>query len=240
MSQFMYGKNVVRQILQDGEQKVIQVWTAGRVSEIEAMAERHHVRVRHTDKAYLTKLTGTDRHQNTAVEVEDYRTYSAEELIKSIPGDKNGLFVMLDELEDPHNLGAILRSADAAGADGVIFKKTHNAGLTPAVAKVSAGAVDTVKCAAVTNLSRTCEMLKNNGWWIVGTDMKGQDYRSLDYKMNTVLVIGNEGKGISRLVKEQCDYIVTLPMRGKVQSLNASVSAGILLYEVMNQRFPLK
>ena len=153
--------------------------------------------------------------------------------------DGRGMLIMLDELEDPHNLGAILRTADAVGADGVIFKKNNAVGLTPAAAKVSAGAIDTVKCACVTNLSRTCEDLKKKGWWIVGADMDGQDYRALHYDVNTVLVIGNEGKGISRLLSKQCDYIVSLPMVGKITSLNASVSAGILMYEIFSKRHPL-
>ena len=146
---------------------------------------------------------------------------------------------MLDELEDPHNLGAILRTADAIGATGVIFKKTNAVGLTATVAKVSAGAIDTVKCASVTNLSRTLEDLQKKGWWAVGTDMDGQDYRSVKYDFNTVLIIGNEGKGISRLLREKCDFVVSLPMRGKIESLNAAVSAGVLMYSIYNMRFPL-
>ena len=124
-------------------------------------------------------------------------------------------------------------------ADGVIFKKTHNAGLTPSVAKVSAGAADTVKCAAVTNLTRTAQDLKKRGYWIIGADMDGVDYRSLKYDFNAVLVIGNEGKGISRLLQKECDYVVSLPMEGKISSLNASVSAGILMYQIWSSRNPL-
>jgi 23S rRNA (guanosine2251-2'-O)-methyltransferase len=235
----MYGKNVVRQIMNDGKTKVIQIWIAGNDREMEAAAQRHHLRVRKTDRKYLTKITGTDRHQGVAAEIEDYQTYTLEEVMAEKKPGEHGLIILLDELEDPHNLGAVLRSADAVGATGVVFKKTHNVGLTPTVAKVSAGAIDTVKCAAVTNLSRACETLKKNGWWIVGTDMDAADYRSLDYDMDTVLIIGNEGKGISRLLREQCDYMVSLPMRGKIQSLNASVSAGILMYEILSKRFPL-
>jgi len=111
--------------------------------------------------------------------------------------------------------------------------------LTPTVAKVSAGAIDTVKCAAVTNLSRAIETLQKNGWWVVGTDMNGQDYRQLNYDFNCVLVIGNEGKGISRLIREKCDYVVKIPMVGKIESLNASVSAGVLMYGIFNARNPL-
>ena len=163
-----------------------------------------------------------------------------EEIVNSVPEDRYGLIIMLDELEDPHNLGAVLRTADAVGADGVIFKKTHAVGLTPTVAKVSAGAIDTVRCAAVTNLSRTLEDLKKKGYWAVAADMDGQDYRTINYDFNTVLIIGNEGKGISRLLSEKCDFTVSLPMTGKITSLNASVSAGILMYSIFDKRFPVK
>ena len=239
MSQIVYGKNVVKQILMDDASKCQMLWLAGNDREMEAMAQRYHVRVRTTDRKYLTKVTGTDRHQGVAAEIDDYKTYSLEELMHNVPEGEHGLIILLDELEDPHNLGAILRTADAVGATGVVFKKTHAVGLTPTVAKVSVGAIDTVKCAEVTNLSRAVEELKKNNWWVVGTDMDGQDYRSLEYDMNTVLIIGNEGKGISRLLRESCDYVVSLPMRGKIESLNASVSAGILMYQIYSKRFPL-
>lgn len=238
MSQYFYGKNVVRQLLED-RAEVRMVWLAVNDRELENLCERNHVRIRHTDKKYMTKLTGTDRHQGICAEMPDYKTYSLEELMAGVPAGKKGLFILLDQLEDPHNLGAVLRTADAVGADGVIFKKTHAVGLTPTVAKVSAGAIDTVKCCAVTNLNRTLETLQKTGWWVVGTDMNGQDYRSLDYDFNTVLVIGNEGNGISRLVREKCDYVVSLPMVGKIESLNASVSAGILMYEIFSSRNPM-
>jgi 23S rRNA (guanosine2251-2'-O)-methyltransferase len=238
MAQFVYGKNVIKQILTDTNRAKV-IWLAVNDPEIEKLANKAHVPVKHTDRKNLTKMTGSDRHQGVAAETEPYKTYSVEELTASVREGEKGLLIMLDELEDPHNLGAILRTADAAGATGVIFKKTHAVGLTPAVAKVSAGAIDTVKCAAVTNLGRTLEDLKKAGWWAVGTDMDGQDYRSLDYDFHTVLIIGNEGKGISRLLREKCDYVISLPMRGRIQSLNASVSAGILMYSVFNKRFPL-
>lgn len=234
---FIYGKNPVRQLFLE-HKEIKELWIAGKEVEMEALAARHHVRVHKTDKKYLSKITGSDRHQNVAAEVNDYKTYSLEEIMQENQGNR-GLLILLDELEDPHNLGAILRSADAIGATGVIFKKTHAVGLTPTVAKVSAGAIDTVKCAAVTNLSRAIETLQKNGWWIVGTDMHGEDYRKLKYDFNCVLVIGNEGKGISRLIKEKCDYVVKIPMVGKIESLNASVSAGVLLYGIYNARNPL-
>ncbi|MCR5229604.1 MAG: 23S rRNA (guanosine(2251)-2'-O)-methyltransferase RlmB [Solobacterium sp.] len=237
MTQLMYGKQVVKQILaQQGKAK--KLYLAVNDPEIEKLAEKAHVAIQRTDRKTLTKMTGSENHQGAAVETDPYKLYSVDEIVKQ-KKNQYGLIIMLDELEDPHNLGAVLRTADAVQADGVIFKKTHNAGLTPTVAKVSAGAIDTVRCAAVTNLTRTAQQLKKDGYWIIGADMDGQDYRSLKYDFNAVLIIGNEGKGISRLLRQECDYVVSLPMKGRISSLNASVSAGILMYEISSQRFPL-
>ncbi len=234
---YIYGKNPVRQLFLEHKQ-VKELLLSVQDKELESFAQRNHVKVRKTDKKNLSKLTGTERHQGVCALVNDYQTYTLEELMQNKSGQP-GLLILLDELEDPHNLGAILRSADAVGATGVIFKKTHAVGLTPTVAKVSAGAIDTVKCAAVTNLSRAIETLQKNGWWVVGTDMNGQDYRQLKYDFDCVLVIGNEGKGISRLIKEKCDYVVKIPMVGKIESLNASVSAGVLMYGIYSARNPM-
>lgn len=238
MAQYFYGKNVVRQMLED-HSRVNVVWLAVEDRQIESLCAANRVKVRKTDKKTMTRMTGTDRHQGVAAEIPDYRTYTLEELMASVPEGRHGLFILLDQLEDPHNLGAILRTADAVGADGVIFRRTHAVGLTPTVAKVSAGAIDTVKCCAVTNLSRALETLQKNGWWAVGTDMNGEDYRTLNYDFNTVLIIGNEGEGISRLIREKCDYVISLPMVGKIESLNASVSAGILMYQIFASRNPV-
>ena len=237
MTQILYGRQVVRQVLKENR-KVRKLYLQSPMPELEALAKKAGVPVVLADRKKLNRITESEHHQGAAVEIEPYETVSLDELIRGKKGTY-GFLIMLDELEDPHNLGAILRTADAAGATGVIFKKTHSVGLTPTVAKVSAGAIDTVKCAAVTNLARTLEDLKKAGWWAVGTDMDGQDYRTLDYDFHTVLVIGNEGKGISRLVRENCDHIVSLPMRGTISSLTASVSAGILMYAIQEKRFPL-
>ncbi len=237
MSQLIYGKQIVRQILSENK-KVYKLYLTGKDPEIESLAKKKNIPVTFTDRKNLTKICGSEHHNGICAEVDSYRTYSVEEIVRE-KKNEHGFIIMLDELEDPHNLGAILRTADAVQADGVIFKKTHNAGLTPTVAKVSAGAIETVKCAAVTNLTRTVQDLKKQGYWIVGADMDGQDYRSLKYDFNVVLIIGNEGKGISRLLSKECDYVVSLPMKGDISSLNASVSAGILMYEINSQRFPL-
>jgi 23S rRNA (guanosine2251-2'-O)-methyltransferase len=234
----MYGKNVVKQLLNDAG-RIRKILLVSEDREVTKAAAKAGVRVEKTDRKTLTRLTGTDRHQGIAAEIEPYPLYTVDEIASSVKEGEYGLIILLDELEDPHNLGAVLRTADAVGAAGVIFKKTNAVGLTPAVAKVSAGAVDTVKCAAVTNLARTLESLQKKGWWAVGADMGGQDYRTLKYDFNTVLIIGNEGRGISRLLEEKCDYIVSLPMKGKISSLNASVSAGILMYHIHSMHFPL-
>lgn len=238
MTQWVYGKNTVKQLLNEPG-KIKQIAMAGRDEEILRLAHKANIPIKMHERKELTRLIGNDRHQSIAALIEPYKTYSVDEIVSAIPSHENGLLVMLDELEDPHNLGAILRTADAVGAHGVIFKKNNAVGLTPTVAKVSVGAIDTVKCASVTNLSRTLEDLKKKGWWVVGADMDGMDYRSLKYDFNVVLVIGNEGKGISRLVASKCDYIVSLPMRGQISSLNASVSAGVLMYEILSKRNPL-
>ena len=226
MAQFVYGKNVVKQMLMDNS-KIKQIYMSVDDRDVEQLARKQRVQLKRVDKKTLTQMTKTDRHQGVVAEVDPYRLYSVDEIVQNVSEDGKGLIIMLDELEDPHNLGAILRTADAIGATGVIFKKTNAVGLTPTVAKVSAGAIDTVKCASVTNLSRTLEDLQKKGWWAVGTDMDGQDYRSVKYDFNTVLIIG------------KCDFVVSLPMRGKIESLNAAVSAGILMYSIYNMRFPL-
>lgn len=238
MTQILYGRQVVRQVLKENR-KVRKLYLQSPMPELEALAKKAGVPVVLADRKKLNRITESEHHQGVAVEIEPYETVSLDELIRGKKGTY-GFLIMLDELEDPHNLGAVLRTADAVNADGVIIKKTHSAGLTPTVAKVSAGAIDTVKVAAVTNLTNACRELKKQGYWIVGADMDGVDYRTLNYDFHTVLVIGNEGKGISRLVRENCDYIVSLPMRGTISSLNASVSAGILMYGIDAKRNPIQ
>lgn len=238
MTQIVFGKQMARQVLRENK-SVKKLYLQNANPELEDLARRAGIPVIQVDRRRMTKLTGSENHQGVAVEIEPYKTVPLQELIDHKKGSY-GFLIMLDEIEDPHNLGAVLRTADAVNVDGVIFKKTHNASLTSTVAKVSAGAIDTVKCCAVTNLTRTAQELKKQGYWIVGADMDGVDYRSLNYDFNTVLIIGNEGKGISRLLQEQCDYVVSLPMRGTIQSLNASVSAGILMYGIDSARNPIK
>ena len=239
------GRNAVIEAFRSGKcvdkVYVLDQCQDGPILTIKREAKKAGSLIKYVDKQLLDNMSETGKHQGVIAVTAAY-DYAEVSDILDIAEERNEdpFIVLLDNIEDPHNLGAVLRTADAAGADGVIFKKTHNASLTPTVAKVSAGAIDTVKCAAVTNLTRTAQELKKHGYWIVGADMDGVDYRTLNYDFNTVLIIGNEGKGISRLLSEQCDYIVSLPMRGTIQSLNASVSAGILMYGIDAARHPVK
>src|SRR5690606_19397712 len=169
----------------------------------------------------------------------DYATI--EEIVENARRKEQLPFIIiLDEIEDPHNLGAILRTADATGVHGVIIPKRRAVGLTETVAKASAGAIEHVPVARVTNIAKAIDELKDNNIWVVGTDERGsKDYRTLDGETAIALVIGNEGKGISRLVKDKCDWTIHLPMKGSIPSLNASVAAGILMYEIYRNRHPL-
>mgnify|MGYP002519768992 CR=1 FL=1 len=222
------------------EKIIVGKGAEGSIKKIIGMAKDKKIPINYSEKSALDRMADGRPHQGVAAHVSAYTYCDVEDILaRAEERGEDPFIIILDGLEDPHNLGAVLRTADAVSADGVIIKKTHSAGLTPTVAKVSAGAIDTVKVAAVTNLTRTVQDLKKQGYWIVGADMDGQDYRSLKYDFNAVLIIGNEGKGISRLLRQECDYVVSLPMKGRISSLNASVSAGILMYEISSQRFPL-
>jgi len=177
-------------------------------------------------------------HQGVVALVAPYEYMPLQELLERATSKKEpALIVVLDGLEDPHNLGAILRTADAAGVDGIVIRKDRAVGLTQTVAKLSTGAIEHIPVASVTNLTTAIHAMKDAGLWVVGTDAtEASDYRTLDGKLPLALVIGSEGKGMSRLVKENCDFRVFLPMRGHVTSLNASVAAALLIYEVYNQR----
>lgn len=240
MTQYVYGKNVIKQLLQDNK-KIYEILIAdgSRDTAMEKMIKEKKINCKIVSRKKMdTLLQGN--HQGIAAKIDDYKTYELEELLESIPKGKMPLLVMLDGLEDPHNLGAILRTCDCVGVDGVIIGKHRNVRLTPTVAKVSTGAIDTVKVSMVTNLAQSIKYLKKQGFWVVGADLdRSKDYREGQYDVPLVLVIGSEGFGISSLVKKNCDYCVRLPMEGSVTSLNASVACGVLLYQIYNGRHSL-
>ena len=241
MAQYIYGKNVVMQRFK--ERKPIEriYLLQGAVDlQLQKLAKDCHIPIEILSRNKLDSLAKGGKHQGVICQIEDYQTVSVEKILEQIPAEKLPLLVMLDQLEDPHNLGAILRTCDAIKVDGVIIKKNNAVGLNATVAKVSTGAIETVPVAEVVNLSQTLSMLKTKGYWVYGADASNAvDYRSCSYDTPFVLVVGSEGKGISRLVKEHCDQMISLPMLGNVTSLNASVACGILLYQIHQKRFPL-
>ncbi|WP_100012628.1 23S rRNA (guanosine(2251)-2'-O)-methyltransferase RlmB [Lentibacillus sediminis] len=180
-------------------------------------------------------------HQGVIAYVAAYEYASLDDLFqRAEEKGEEPFFILLDELEDPHNLGSILRTADAVGAHGVVIPKRRSVGLTQTVAKTAAGALEHIPVARVTNMANTIDELKERPVWVVGTEAEAtEDYRQLDGTLPIALVIGNEGKGMSRLVRKKCDWTVSLPMRGRVSSLNASVACSLLLYEVYRKRFPV-
>lgn len=231
----IYGKNMVLEALRNKD-KIKKVYlTKNNLDLIEKYKQK-------ISKIQISSIKELDmlasgNHQGIVAEVEEYGYVSLEEVIKKHKDDKNVSLAILDGLEDPHNLGAILRSADASGIDGIIITKNRSVQLSSTVAKVSTGAIEYVDVIQVVNLVNTIKTLKENGYWIIGLELDGSvDYRKQDYTGKIAVIIGSEGRGISKLVKENCDYLVNIPMVGHVNSLNASVSASILFYEILRNR----
>ncbi|KIP20531.1 putative TrmH family tRNA/rRNA methyltransferase [Anoxybacillus ayderensis] len=238
------GKNPVLEALKSGRE-MNKIWIAegsqrGQMQPIIQLAKEMGITVQYVPKKKMDQLS-EGNHQGVIAQVAAYRYYDVDDLFKK--AEERGeapFFIILDELEDPHNLGSIMRTADAVGAHGIIIPKRRSVGLTATVAKASTGAIEHVPVARVTNLARTVDELKDRGVWIFGTDAKGnEDYRQLDGVIPLALVIGSEGKGMSRLLRDKCDVLVRLPMVGHVTSLNASVAASLLMYEVYRKRHPL-
>ena len=209
---------------------------AGSISALAAQCRRKGLLVKEVDSRKLDTLCGPN-HQGIAALAACKETVTLDELFAAAEAKgEPPFFVVCDELEDPHNLGAILRTAETAGVHGVVIPKRRSAGLTSAVYKASAGAVEYVPVARVSNITDALREMKKRGVWVYGLDMDGETWCSVDMKGAAAVVVGSEGRGISRLVKEQCDFIVSLPMRGHITSLNASVACGIVLYEAARQR----
>ena len=226
MSEYVFGKNSFFEALNN--KRIIKAYVLND-KEIKDKGIPYQI----CDRKMLDRLSKSGNHQGYVAEVKEFKMAKVDDMIR----EKNGLIVMLDGIQDVHNLGAIIRTCECAGVDGVIYKSHNAVKVNDTVAKVASGALEYMKVAEVTNLVNTIKELKKKGYWIVGSagDAK-QFYTDLKYDMNTVLVIGAEGKGMSRLVKEECDFIVKLPMYGKVTILNASVAAGILVYNIINNR----
>lgn len=235
MSEYIYGRNEVLAYLKTKQDiKNVFLLRQGRFQEIESELKKRNIRFQKVDKHVLDKKV-KGNHQGVVVEIDEFQYADLSTIIDQA---KNQLIVLLDQVEDPHNLGAILRTADASGVDGVIVGKHRSVGLTSTVAKVSTGAIHHVKVAQVTNLTQAIQTLKDAGYWIVAAenDVGAISYDKLNVDMPLVLVMGSEGKGISKRVRDNSDILVTIPMKGTVNSLNVSVATGILLFDIINRR----
>ncbi len=227
----IYGKNVAKEFLKNPKNvKKVILQDNFDDKEIISILENNTFKVEVLRKYEMDHLVD-GLHQGIMLDIKDYRYKDLEDIL-----DEN-LIVILDHIEDPHNLGAIIRTCEAAGVGGIIIPKDRQVGVTSTVVKTSAGAIYNMKLVQVVNLTTTISKLKDHGFWIVGTSLEDStDYREIDYTGKIVLVIGNEGKGISRLVKESCDFVAKIPMYGTTNSLNASVASGIMIYEVVRNR----
>ncbi len=242
MSEIIAGRNPVREALRAGRpiNKIVMAkgTGSGPLSEIIRLAREANIPVQTVERAYLDKVDTGTSHQGIVAYAAAKQYVEVEDILAIARSKGQDPFVvMLDEINDPHNMGAIIRTADAAGVHGVIIPQRRSVALTSTVAKASAGAVEYVPVARVTNLDQTIRSLKDQGLWVVGADMEGKEsYWQAKLTGPLLLVIGGEGKGIGKLIKERCDMLVNLPMLGRVGSLNASVAAALLVYEVVRQR----
>ena len=227
---FRSGKTIDKLFVLDGCQD-------GPVKSIIREAKKTDTIINFVDKERLDRLAGTGHHQGVVAQAAAYEYAEVEDILKAAKDKGETPFIfILDEIEDPHNLGAIIRTANQAGAHGVVIPKRRAVGLTATVAKTSAGAINYTPVAKVTNISKTIEDLKKQGMWFVCADMDGTTMYDLNLTGPIGLVIGNEGSGVGRLVKEKCDFVASIPMKGDIDSLNASVAAGVLAYEIVRQR----
>jgi 23S rRNA (guanosine2251-2'-O)-methyltransferase len=227
---FRSGKPIDKLFIQDGVQD-------GPIQTIKREARKHDTVIKFVEKERLDQMSETGKHQGVIAYAAAYEYAEVEDILEAAKAKNEPPFIIiLDNIEDPHNLGAIIRTANLAGAHGVIIPKNRAVGLTATVARTSAGALNYTPVARVTNIGKTMEELKKQGLWFVCADMDGTVMYDIDLKGPIGLVIGNEGEGVGRLVKEKCDFVASIPMKGDIDSLNASVAAGVMAYEIVRQR----
>ena len=230
----VYGRNVVNEIL-NGKTKIYKVFLDNNYKDEDILnkIDKRGLKKFHVDKSKLDKMCGNSTNQGIAMDIEEFNYYD----IKTIENDdKSNFVVMLDSIEDPHNFGAIIRTCECAGVDYIIIPKNRSVSVNSTVYKTSSGALSNMKIVEVSNLHNTIKKLKDLGFWVYGSDAKGKDYRSIDFGGKTCLIIGSEGHGLKQIVSNSCDEIISLPMKGKINSLNASVAAGIFIYEIMKYK----
>lgn len=237
----IFGRNPVLEAIRSGREidrlYIAHGVTSGSISEIVAKCSARGILIKEISSQKLDYYCNGGNHQGVALMIASHEYSTVEEILEFAKTRNESPFIIIcDEIEDPHNLGAIIRTAESCGVHGIIIPKRRSASLNATVAKTSAGALEYMKVARVTNIANTIDLLKKEGVWIFGADMDGKDYKKFDYSVPLALIIGNEGKGIGTLTRKKCDEIISLPMRGKINSLNASVAAGILMYEVLKHR----
>lgn len=233
------GRNAVIELLKTEkniDKLLIEKGAQGSVSMIFAQARKKNIRVQFVDKRVLDKESETGRHQGVIAFTTDYEYYDLDEIIAEKKSEKGGFIVLCDGIEDVHNLGSILRVAECAGADGVVIPKSGSASVTESVIRISAGAAEHIKVAKVANLNQAVERLQKEGYWVYALEAGGEDIYKEKFEGNVVLIVGGEDSGVKRLTKEKCDKILSIPLQGKVNSLNASVALGIAAYEVVRNR----
>ena len=229
---YVFGRNVAQEYL-ESDKKINRVYLLDSFKDYDIlnMINKRNIKVQRLSKIDLNKkVSGV--HQGIILDVEDYKYYELDDLLEN----ENPLIVILDHIEDPHNFGAIIRTCEATGVDGIIIPNDRCCDVNGTVVKTSVGTTERVKIVRVKNLVNIIDKLKDKGFWIFGTDMDGEDYSKLDYKGKTAIICGNEGSGMSRLVKERCDFIASIPMNGTVNSLNASVATALVIYEAVRIR----
>lgn len=230
----VYGKNVINEILKKNI-KINKVFLSNEFDDTEILDKINNMSLKkfHIDKNKLDKMCNNSGNQGIAFDIEEYKYLDFE----TVKNDKDSNFiVMLDSLEDPHNFGAIIRTCECAGVDYIIIPKHRSVSVNSTVYKTSSGAISNVKIVEVNNLSNTIDKLKDLGYWIYGAESNGKPYTDFKYDSKVCLVIGSEGRGLKQIVANSCDEIISIPMKGKINSLNASVSAGILIYEIIKYR----
>ena len=233
------GRNPVTEALRSGREidKLMVSSEEGSMKKILALAKERRIPVMKVEKSAIDRIAEGKAHQGVAAYVSAYAYAELEDIFRiAEERGEDPFIIILDNLEDPHNLGAIMRTAECAGAHGIIIPKRRACGLTDVVAKASAGAIEYMPCVKVTNIAQAIEELKERGSWVAACDMGGQEYYKADLKGKLAVVIGSEGSGISRLVKEKCDFVVSMPMVGRITSLNASNAAAVIIYDVRKQR----
>lgn len=232
----VYGKNVVEAILKS-DRKIHQIYLDNKFSDQKLVSklQKTNIKITYYNKNELNKLTNNGLHQGVALSIDAYKTLNINEFISEYAKDEKNI-IMLDELQDPHNLGSIIRTCEAAGIKTIVISKNNQVPINSTVVKVSAGALEYVKIVEVTNINQAIKSLKETGYWIIGTSLDtDQSYQSIDRDIKKVFVFGNEGKGLRKLVSNNCDFLIKIPMMGHINSLNVGVSVGIVVYEYIDK-----